>query len=225
MTSAVSILLLGSALIVVFAKDIKVSVIAMSGFGMILSLYYAILHAPDVAITQAALGTGLSTLVFVLVLHKTKGEKKMANLLKYLQADSIYRISAKKHDDILKEIIEKTLREKPDEILQKAFHGIRTNSGVQEINLGHGFALSHHRMDDVNDINLSIGIVEKKVRYFKGPPVKAIFCVILPDAKSREYLSLMAKLTRFLSLPGTPGFFEHASPEEVFEKIRIFEEG
>ncbi len=56
---------------VVFSRRLYLSLIAMSLFSMFLTLKYLLLHAPDVAITEAALGAGLSTLVFLVAIKKT----------------------------------------------------------------------------------------------------------------------------------------------------------
>ncbi len=58
---------------VVFARDLRGALVGLSLFGMMLSLQYLMLHAPDVAMTEAALGAGLSTLVFLVAIRRTEG--------------------------------------------------------------------------------------------------------------------------------------------------------
>ena len=70
-----NILLLLATIWVVFSKKLIVSLVFMSLFSMLLALKYLTLRAPDVAITEAALGTGLTTLVFLVAIKKT-GRKK-----------------------------------------------------------------------------------------------------------------------------------------------------
>lgn len=71
------LLLLGFMLamtaLVVFARRLIVALIGLSLFSMFLTLQYMLLQAPDVAMTEAALGVGLSTLVFLVAIRKTRG--------------------------------------------------------------------------------------------------------------------------------------------------------
>ncbi len=64
--------MLGATVGVVFARSLTTSVVFLSFFSMMLTLKYFLLHAPDVALTEAALGAGLSTLVFVIAIGKTR---------------------------------------------------------------------------------------------------------------------------------------------------------
>ncbi|MFW5800893.1 MAG: Na(+)/H(+) antiporter subunit B [Spirochaeta sp.] len=57
---------------VVFSKSLVQSVVFLSFFSMMLTLKFFLLHAPDVALTEAALGAGLTTLVFAAAIYKTR---------------------------------------------------------------------------------------------------------------------------------------------------------
>ncbi len=70
--AAVLIFMLALTGVVVFARELRVALIGLSLFSMLLSLHYMLLHAPDVAMTEAALGVGLSTLVFLIAIRKTE---------------------------------------------------------------------------------------------------------------------------------------------------------
>lgn len=65
--------MLAMTAVVVFARSLIVALIALSLFSMFLTLHYLLLRAPDVAMTEAALGVGLSTLVFLVAIRKTRG--------------------------------------------------------------------------------------------------------------------------------------------------------
>ncbi len=69
------ILLLLATINVVFSKKLLTSLVFLSIFSMLLTLKYITLKAPDVAITEAALGTGLTTLIYLVAIKKT-GRKK-----------------------------------------------------------------------------------------------------------------------------------------------------
>ncbi|MDZ4198461.1 MAG: hydrogenase subunit MbhD domain-containing protein [Kiritimatiellia bacterium] len=61
--------------VVVFSKTLRVALLGLSLFSMFLTIHYVYLHAPDVAMTEAALGVGLSTLAFLIVIRKTRESK------------------------------------------------------------------------------------------------------------------------------------------------------
>ena len=65
-------LLLAAACGVVLSGNLIRSLIWLSTFSLLLTFHYVLLQAPDVAITEAALGTGLSTLVFLTAIRKTR---------------------------------------------------------------------------------------------------------------------------------------------------------
>ncbi len=60
------------------AKDLLHSVIALSAISILSALFFTFLRAPDVAITEAAVGAGVSTIIYVWAIRHTKrkdGEK------------------------------------------------------------------------------------------------------------------------------------------------------
>lgn len=68
--------LLAATVVVVFSRRLVMSLLGLSTFSMFLALNYFILNAPDVAITEAALGTGLTTIVFLVAIRKTTTEEE-----------------------------------------------------------------------------------------------------------------------------------------------------
>lgn len=60
------------------AKDLLHSIIALSAISILSALLFTFLKAPDVAITEAAVGAGVSTIIYVWAIRHTKrkdGEK------------------------------------------------------------------------------------------------------------------------------------------------------
>lgn len=53
-------------------RDLLNAAISLACFSLLLSLVFYFLHAPDVAIAEAAVGAGLATVLFVLVISKTE---------------------------------------------------------------------------------------------------------------------------------------------------------
>ncbi len=67
---AVAILVM--AFMAVYNKNLTVAVISTGVVGLFASVIYLILAAPDVAMTEAAIGSGLSTIIFFYVLNKIR---------------------------------------------------------------------------------------------------------------------------------------------------------
>jgi len=53
-------------------KDLMYSVIFMASSSLTLALMFLLLQAPDIAITEAAVNAGLATLIYVVVIRKTR---------------------------------------------------------------------------------------------------------------------------------------------------------
>lgn len=56
------------AFAVIWVRDLLASVILYSIFSLLMALMYLVLEAPDVAITEAAVGAGVSTIIFLAAL-------------------------------------------------------------------------------------------------------------------------------------------------------------
>ncbi len=67
-----AILLLGAAIYAVIQKDLLYAVIATSIISLILSIMFYLLQAPDVALTEAAIGVALTTIIFVITIRNTE---------------------------------------------------------------------------------------------------------------------------------------------------------
>ena len=67
-----AIMLVIGALFVISRKDLLVAAIASSIVSLILSVFFLVLQAPDVALTEAAVGVALSTIIFVITIRNTK---------------------------------------------------------------------------------------------------------------------------------------------------------
>lgn len=70
--TVVSILLVAMAVAAVSVRSLASAVIFLSSLSLLASVLFLFVAAPDVAITEAAIGSGLTTLVFVLALYRTR---------------------------------------------------------------------------------------------------------------------------------------------------------
>ena len=64
------VIMLAAAAAVVLLKDLMAAVAAASVVSLALSVLFIVLRAPDVAMTEAVIGAGLSGVLFALTLYK-----------------------------------------------------------------------------------------------------------------------------------------------------------
>jgi uncharacterized MnhB-related membrane protein len=64
------------ALYTINSSDLLNGIIALSAVSLLSALLFYLLHAPDVAITEAAVGAGVSTVVFIGVIRYTERKDK-----------------------------------------------------------------------------------------------------------------------------------------------------
>ena len=72
-------LLVVCAISVSFTKNMLTSVIILMSYSLIMSIIWALLLTPDLAITEAAVGAGVDSILFFLTLrkiHLIKGEEE-----------------------------------------------------------------------------------------------------------------------------------------------------
>ena len=68
------------AIAVVFIRRLLSAVIVYSIFGVLMSIMWLLLEAPDLAITEAAVGVGISGMLFFILLrriHKVDRQRKV----------------------------------------------------------------------------------------------------------------------------------------------------
>jgi uncharacterized MnhB-related membrane protein len=66
------IVMVGSAFAVIVLRNLMAAVVASSVMSLSLSVVFVILRAPDVAMTEAVVGAGLSGVLLALALWKTR---------------------------------------------------------------------------------------------------------------------------------------------------------
>ena len=64
-----------TAILACHFENLLSAVIALGATGIFAAAEFLILHAPDVAISEAAVGAALSPLIFIVTLKKIKGGK------------------------------------------------------------------------------------------------------------------------------------------------------
>lgn len=76
MLAAINILLLVflviCAVVVARIKDLLSAVIMFGAYSMVMSIIWQQLHSPDIAITEAAIGAGATSLLFLAAISRTR---------------------------------------------------------------------------------------------------------------------------------------------------------
>ena len=68
------LIMVSAALVAIYQKKLSVAIIAAGTVSLMASVLYLLLAAPDVAMTEASIGSGLSTIFFFYVLNKIRNE-------------------------------------------------------------------------------------------------------------------------------------------------------
>lgn len=65
------LLLLVAAIYAILQKDLLYAVIATGVISLVLTVLFYLLQAPDVALTEAAIGVALTTIIFIITIRNT----------------------------------------------------------------------------------------------------------------------------------------------------------
>ena len=72
------VFLLVCAIAVSFTKNLLISVVIYMAFSLIMAIIWLILESPDLAITEAAVGAGVTSILFFVTLKKIRSIKTTA---------------------------------------------------------------------------------------------------------------------------------------------------
>lgn len=70
------LLLITIALAVARAKDLMAAAVLFAGYSLVMSLLWQHRGAPDVAMTEAAVGAGVTTVLFLIAIARTTRREK-----------------------------------------------------------------------------------------------------------------------------------------------------
>lgn len=70
------VLLIVSSIMVSSLKSLLGSIILFMVYSLIMAILWQQLNAPDLAITEAAVGAGITTVLFIVTLKRIRGEGK-----------------------------------------------------------------------------------------------------------------------------------------------------
>jgi len=70
-----AIIMIAAAIYAVMQKDLLYAVLATGIISVVLSVFFYLLQAPDVAITEAAIGIALTTIIFIITIRNTSRDE------------------------------------------------------------------------------------------------------------------------------------------------------
>ncbi|MDY6915004.1 MAG: hydrogenase subunit MbhD domain-containing protein [Candidatus Cloacimonadota bacterium] len=70
------IIMLLAAILAIYSRNLIAAVISAGVISLFASIIYLLLAAPDVAMTEAAIGSGLTTIIFLFAIKKIKEDKE-----------------------------------------------------------------------------------------------------------------------------------------------------
>ena len=71
-----AVAMIGSAFVAIRVKQISMAILAAGLVSLLASVMFLFFAAPDVAMTEAAIGSGLTTFLFFFVLGRVRGDKR-----------------------------------------------------------------------------------------------------------------------------------------------------
>lgn len=66
------VFLLGTASAAIALRDLLAAAIIFSAYSLVMAMLWTELRAPDLALTEAAVGAGITTVLFVITIYKTR---------------------------------------------------------------------------------------------------------------------------------------------------------
>ena len=72
MVDALLALMVIVSVVALLVRDMLAAVLVLGVFSLLSCLVFFLLHAPDVALTEAAVGTGVGTVILIWIVYRTE---------------------------------------------------------------------------------------------------------------------------------------------------------
>ena len=92
--------------------------------------------------------------------------------------------------------------------------------------IGKGFAIPHAKTDAVKDIIIGVGILDQAIDYeaIDDKPVNIVFMFLTPISLSQEYLTLLARISRFAQdVNFREKFLNAKNSQEIIDIVKSME--
>lgn len=73
LTVLVAVAMIGAAFVAILGKSMPIAILAAGLVSLVASVLFLLLASPDVAMTEAAIGSGLTTFLFFFILGRMRG--------------------------------------------------------------------------------------------------------------------------------------------------------
>lgn len=73
LTVLLAVAMIGAALVATLGKSLPIAILAGGLVSLLASVLFLLLASPDVAMTEAAIGSGLTTFLFFFILGRMRG--------------------------------------------------------------------------------------------------------------------------------------------------------
>ncbi len=73
LTVILALAMIGAAFVAIFGKSLPIAILSAGLVSLVASVLFLILASPDVAMTEAAIGSGLTTFLFFFILGRVRG--------------------------------------------------------------------------------------------------------------------------------------------------------
>ncbi len=127
------------------------------------------------------------------------------------------------HDEIVGRLVGICLRDAPLTSRTALQQRVLKTMAMKDQGLGAGFAISHARIDDVDQISVAAGLLPRPIRFAKWPGIHTVFCAIIPSGKAAAYLGFMAHLCRMLARPDPRAAFVEGDRDRILQCIELFD--
>jgi uncharacterized MnhB-related membrane protein len=72
MVELLLVLMVVASVLALQVRDMLAAVLLLGVFSLLSCLVFFLMHAPDVALTEAAVGTGVGTVILIWIVHRTQ---------------------------------------------------------------------------------------------------------------------------------------------------------
>lgn len=138
----------------------------------------------------------------------------MSDWCHYLTSAQILRLPPAARDVLLERLIAAALGSETSFTRPRA-------AELREQMIGTGVVLVHARRDDLDQIRVSVGLLTPPITPPHGAPIYAYVCALIPEPRSREYLTLLARLSRRLADPDGAIAFRSGEPQRVASALGL----
>lgn len=139
----------------------------------------------------------------------------------YIKKENIFfNLKAKNKYAVIKEIIfqSSTDSNMKDYIYEKVIE----REELEPTAVGNGIGIAHAKIDKIETIDIMVGIIKEGIDYesYDETPVNMVFVVVAPVSQNKEYLNVMAKISRVCRhKESVQEMIDYKTVEEVIAKL------